>query len=345
LNYPLSVPLTLGGDATLAPAITTLYGANSASPLIPTNNRDPDKMTVLVMTGVTALVRATAHTMELQGITYPAVDIGAWLREADITHISNEVPFARDCPFPNPNQINVVFCSDPRYIDLLEDVGTDVVELTGDHFGDWGADAMFFTLDLYQERGWPYYGGGANLEEGRRSITIEHNGNRLAFIGCNGKGANFAKASPSFPGAVTCDFPTMQAEIMRLRSEGYLPIATFQHFEYYTYAAMPDQLTDFQGMSQAGAVIVSGSQAHHPQAFEFDQSALIHYGLGNTFFDQYDISLGTRQGFIDRHIFYAGKHISTELLTIMFIDYARPRPMTTGEREQLLNSVFSASGW
>jgi poly-gamma-glutamate synthesis protein (capsule biosynthesis protein) len=121
-------------------------------------------MTVLVMTGVTALVRATAHTMELQGITYPAVDIGAWLREADITHISNEVPFARDCPFPNPNQINVVFCSDPRYIDLLEDVGTDVVELTGDHFGDWGADAMFFTLDLYQERGWPYYGGGANLE-------------------------------------------------------------------------------------------------------------------------------------------------------------------------------------
>jgi len=67
--------------------------------------------------------------------------------------------------------------------------------------------------------------------------------------------------------------------------------------------------------------------------------------LGNLFFDQFDVSAGTRQGFIDRHIFYDGRHISTELLTIMFVDYARPRPMTPDERSALLEAVFSASGW
>jgi len=73
----------------------------------------------------------------------------------------------------------------------------------------------------------------------------------------------------------------MPAEITRLKQEGYLPIATFQHFEYYTYRAQPDQERDFREAARAGSVIVSGSQAHQPQALEFVGDALVHYGLGN----------------------------------------------------------------
>jgi hypothetical protein len=291
------------------------------------------------------MVRATAYTMEQRGLTYPGQDVRAWLREADLTHISNEVPFAQDCPYPNPVQADVRFCSDPRYIALLEDVGTDLVELTGDHFHDWGREAMMLTLDLYSQRGWPTYGGGANLDEGRQPLKLEHNGNRLAFIGCNGKGGSFAQASATQPGSVACDMGWMAAQVTRLREEGYLPIVTFQHFEYYTYQAQPPQQRDFRAMAQAGAVIVSGSQAHQPQALEFSGDALIHYGLGNLFFDQYEVSPATRQAFIDRHVFYDGRYIGTELLPILFVDYARPRPMNAGEREELLKAVFSASGW
>ena len=344
-NYTLTVPISLNGDAALAEAILSMYGATSGAALLPAGNRDPGRLTVLAMTGVTALVRATAYTMEQRGTKYPAKDIGEWLRSADITHVSNEVPFAKNCPFPNPVQESMRFCSDPRYIALMEEVGTDIVELTGDHFQDWGEEAMYYTLDLYKERGWPYYGGGEDLQEGRQAVTIEHNGNRLAFIGCNGKGGGFAQASRNHPGAVSCDFDYMQAEIARLRAEGYLPIATFQHFEYYTYRAQPDQVRDFRRLANAGAVVVSGSQAHQPQAFEFEAGALIHYGLGNLFFDQLDVSQATRQAFIDRHVFYAGRYIGTELLTMLFVDYARPRPMTPGEREELLRAIFNASGW
>lgn len=335
-GYPLSVDISLEGQ---------LDGELARQVSLPASNREADKLTVLAMTGVTALVRATAFTMEQQGLLYPGRDVGDWLRSADLTHISNEVPFAENCPYPNPVQPDMRFCSDPRYIVLLEDVGTDIVELTGDHFQDWGAQAMYFTLDLYKQRGWLYYGGGANLEEGRRAITVEHNGNRLAFIGCNGKGGSFAQAGPNRPGAVTCDFDWMTQEITRLRSEGYLPIATFQHFEYYTYQAQPNQKRDFGTLAKAGAVIVSGSQAHQPQAMAFEHGAFIHYGLGNLFFDQYEVSYATRQAFIDRHIFYNGRYIGTELLPILFVDYARPRPMTRDERNDLLDAVFSASGW
>jgi poly-gamma-glutamate synthesis protein (capsule biosynthesis protein) len=331
-GYALAIPISMTGAA-------------PQMPQLPESNRDPQKMTILAMTGVTALVRATAFTMEQRGNTYPAADIGPILQSADITHISNEVPFAEDCPYPNPVQEGVRFCSRTKYIELLEYVGTDVVELTGDHFADWGPEAMFYTLDLYNARGWGYYGGGANFKDGRKPLLVEHNGNKIAFVGCNAKGGGFATATESNPGAVYCDWDWMTNKIADLRADGYLPVATFQHFEYYTYAAQPNQIRDAERMTAAGAVIVSGSQAHQPQAFEFSNGGFVHHGLGNLFFDQLDVSEATRQGFIDLYVFYDGRLIGTELVTIYFVDYARARLMTPQERADLLRAVFSASGW
>lgn len=345
LDYFLRIPFSLQGQAESLQSFLAKYGPMSSEPAFAVGNRDPAKMTTVAMSGVTALVRATAWTMEQVGITYPAQDIGSWLREADLTHISNEVPFAQNCPYPNPQQQGVVFCSDPRYIALLEDVGTDVVELTGDHFHDWGPEAMLYTLELYEERGWATYGGGANYEAGRQPVLIEHNGNRLAFIGCNGKGGSFARASATSPGSVSCDFPWLQEQIAGLTEQGVMVIATFQHQEHYGYQVPAQMAADFRTLADAGALIVSGSQAHHPHGFEFRQDSFIHFGLGNLFFDQYGISSGTRQGFIDRHLFYDGRYLNTELLPILFIDFARARPMTGPERQQLLRLVFRASGW
>jgi poly-gamma-glutamate synthesis protein (capsule biosynthesis protein) len=337
-RYRLKIPISLVSD----PDRVALIRSNFS---IPSSNYDPQKMTVVAMTGVTALVRATAATMEKRGILYPAQDIRDWLINADITHISNEVPFAVDCPYPNPTQEEIRFCSRDKYIQLLEDVGTDVVELTGDHLSDWGTAAMFHTLALYREHGWSYYGGGENLAEGRKALTLENHGNRIAFIGCNAKGGSFAQATDTQPGAAVCDMDWMAGEITHLKSEGYLVIVTFQHLEYYTYLAQPDQQEDFRQMAQAGADIVSGSQAHQPQSMEFMNSSFIHYGLGNLFFDQYSYCDACRQGMIDLHVFYDGRYISTELLPIEFVDYARSRPMTLEETNDFFQILFSASGW
>jgi poly-gamma-glutamate synthesis protein (capsule biosynthesis protein) len=103
---------------------------------------------------------------------------------------------------------------------------------------------------------------------------------------------------------------------------------------------------NFIEMAEAGADIVSGSQAHFPQGFEFISNAFIHYGLGNLFFDQMDFPVtGTRREFLDRYIIYDGRLISVEILTAMLEDYAQPRPMTVEERQQFLQDYFSASGW
>lgn len=312
-------------------------------------NRDPSKMTVLVMTGVTALVRATAVKMEQKGMTYPGQDIRDWLVNADLTHISNEVSFSPACPDPKPDPMPLVFCSKPEYIELLDYVGTDILELTGNHGVDWGRDALIYSLGLYKDRGWYVYAAGENLEQARDAVKVEHNGNKLAFIGCNPAGPEFIWATSTLPGVADCDYPWMWQRIRELTDEGYNVISTFQYFEAYRHYVEPFEERDFRSMADAGAVIVSGSQSHHPMAMEFYKGSFIHYGLGNLFFDQMHtgglIPDATRKEFIDRYVFYNNKHISTELLTAMLEDYSRPRPMTAAERYDFLTEIFAVTKW
>jgi len=344
--YPLSVPLGVEGAESL-PLVSALVKNGKLL-----TNHDPARITVLVMTGVTALVRGTADRMESKGILYPADLIGPLLREADITHISNEISFSTDCPPPDPHSQSLTFCSDPKYMELLRAVGVDVIELTGNHVKDYGSQAMLDTLDIYDQGNLPYFGGGRNLEEARKPLIVQKNGVDFGFIGCNPVGPPNAWATEDRPGAAPCDcsdsgqcaYEYMHAELTKLKAQVDVPIATLQYWEFYQYEPTPQQRIDFRGMVDAGALIVSGSQAHHPQGFEFYKGAFIHYGLGNLFFDQM-WSRGTRQEIVDRHIIYQGRHISTELHTFMLEDYAQPRPMTPEERRELLTAVFQASGW
>ncbi|MHC1785204.1 MAG: CapA family protein [Anaerolineaceae bacterium] len=313
---------------------------------VPASNRDENKLTTLVMTGTTALARATAERMETMGVTYPAEKILPWLRDADLTHISNEIPFSEDCPPAVPVRTDWNFCSDPSYVQLLKYIGADIIELTGNHVMDWGAGDFLYTLSLYKEGDFKVYGGGRDLDEARQALLVEDHGNRLAFLGCNQPGPEYAWASDESPGNAPCDREWMASEVTRLTELGYLVIVTFQHIEVYDYLPVPPQRGDFQAMAEAGAVIVSGSQSHFPQGMAFYGQQFLHYGLGNLFFDQMDEPvIGTRREFIDRHIFYDGHYIGTQLLTAMLEDHAQPRPMTAEERKALLRDGFKASTW
>jgi poly-gamma-glutamate synthesis protein (capsule biosynthesis protein) len=345
--YGLTLPVSIGGEdwavSQFRQKLPDLFSAMLT-------NRDPKRLTVLVMTGVTALVRGTAWYMEQKNdMLYPGKDIRNWLREADITHVSNEIAFNPKCPYPIPNDPNLRFCSSPKYIQLLEDVGVDVVEMSGNHMNDFGSEWVKYTIDMYDQRHWLHYAAGVNKDEARKPAVIEHNGNRIAFLGCDPAGPKPNWATASQPGAADCGYPdmdTFEADIRRMVKEGYLPVVTMQYFESYDPRPLPIHYRDFRRMLDAGAVIVSGSQAHLPQAMELRGNGFIHYGLGNLFFDQMDTFWpATKDEFIDRHVFYDGKYFGVELLTAQLEDYVKPRPMTAPERQTLLQRIFEVSGW
>jgi poly-gamma-glutamate synthesis protein (capsule biosynthesis protein) len=340
-GYPLQIAFGLEGDSA---AIERLSQSMDLPAGPAQTNRKAEKLTIVVVTGVTALTRATAWRMAVRGVEYPAQLIGDWLRQADITHVSNEVAFSPDCPAPTPNLTLLTFCSQPSDIALLDDIGTDVIELTGNHVLDAGTSAFLYSMDLFDERAWKTFGGGRDLAGASAPALFEHNGNRLAFLGCNEAGPTSAWATADGPGALPCGEDRLRSETVRLREAGYLPIFTFQWHEHYIPWPAASQREAFRAAADAGAVIVSGSQAHQPQGFEFRGDSFIHYGPGNLFFDQM-WSVAVRQEFIDRYVFYDGRLLSVELLTAMLEDWAQPRPMTLDERADFLQAMFTASGW
>jgi hypothetical protein len=335
--YLFTISFGFSGDLELVPEILGQVE-------LPRQNFERQSLSIVAMTGVTALTRSTAWAMYSNGIEYPAEKIGDWFRDADIVHVSNEVSFWDGCPAPTPARVGLTFCSDPSYLGLFEAIGVDVIELTGNHLKDFGTDPLVETLEYFREAGFEYFGGGDNLESSLNPVLIEHHGNQFAFLGCNRPGPPGVFASESSPGAAPCDWEVLLPLITDLRNTGYLPIFTFQWYEYYQNTPTSAQVEAFQQVVEAGAVVVSGSQAHQPQSLEFYQDALIHYGLGNLFFDQM-WSLYTRQEFVDHHIFYDGRHIGTRLLTAMLEDFSQPRPMDEIERGVFLQTIFSASGW
>ncbi len=82
--------------------IFALQSSNLINFSLLASNRDPSKLTTLIMTGTTSLVNAIAYQMEVKGIDYPAQDIGDMLRQADIVHVSNKTSFAPELPGSQP---------------------------------------------------------------------------------------------------------------------------------------------------------------------------------------------------------------------------------------------------
>lgn len=316
-------------------------------------NRDAGKMASVIMTGVTALARGKTigRRMDELGVLYPAEKIVDVLLDADITHISNEICFVEGCSSENRFPY---LCSDPEYIELLKYVGTDVIELTGNHMNDYGPEWMLYTLDIYDSLGWPYFGGGRNLEDSYKPVYFEINGNKIAFLGVNSYGlANINEwAREDSPGAARWniwdetegekDFTKIESIIKELKNEGYIVIFTFQYQETESYGPTESQVRDFQRIIGAGADIVSGSQSHYPMGVELASEGFINYGLGNLFYNMRDI-LGLKQGIIAKHIFYEGRHINTILITTMLENLSQLRLTTPEERTLLLNSIFAGS--
>lgn len=331
-SYPLVLSMGFTGEPEAKIRFIQMEGSGLIS--IRKSNRILEELATVILTGTTALTRDTAALMDEKGSTYPSADILEWLQSADILHISHEISFMPDCDLAD----RLKFCSKTGYLELLDHIGTDVIELTGNHLLDFGEEPFLYSLDLYEDLGILTYGGGKDPLDARQPALFDVNNNKIAFVGCNVAGPESAWATLEKGGVNPCDRAWLAAVIPDLQSQGYNVIVTLQDLETCEVIPPAVQRGNFVFAAQAGAVIVSGSQAHCPQSMEFIENAFVHYGLGNLFFDQMDS--WQSQEFIDRYSFYKGDLISIELLSAKLEEGGKPRPMSEEERENFLYRIF-----
>jgi len=306
-----------------------------------TTNFSPSLLTTVMLTGTTAMVRNTAFQMEQFGLDFPVKNLKEILSGIDVLHVSNEVPFYSQCPSAVPVRQEMRFCSDPKYVETLISMGVDVVELTGNHLLDWGPDAFFETMSIYDSYGLKTYGGGRDITEAEEPLVIEINGTKIGFLGCNLPGPENNWVSGDRPGSLPCDLDLLEEKIRNLTAQQINPIFTFQHNEFNTFKATQQMRDDFWRIAKAGAVIVSGSQAHYPQGIDFVESSFIHYGLGNFLFDQ--MYTYWAMATIDIHYFYNNHYINTKQIPIINENFGQPRIMNEEEEKLLFEKIYSNS--
>ncbi|MEO0563259.1 MAG: CapA family protein [Chloroflexota bacterium] len=255
-----------------------------------TPNFDPSALTTLTLSGVTAITRNSIAPIDAQGVEWAANGIADFTSSVDYFHTSNEVSFTDSCPSTVGIQQLGAFCSKTAHFDVLELANVDIVELSGNHNNDYGYDAYRDTLALYRENGIQTIGGGETEAEARQPLILAHQGNTIAMLACNDAGPFYAVVGPERPGAAACG-PWLQDTMTELQGITDLIVVTVQHVEFEEYEPRPAIEFDFRQIADWGADVVAGTHAHKPQTFEFyntvrGEQTLLHYGLGNLFFDQ-----------------------------------------------------------
>jgi hypothetical protein len=302
-------------------------------------NYNPDHMTTISMSGVTALTRGTGEMLDKLGAAWAVQDILSAFDHSDFRHTSNEVSFAANCLRPGTTQTFGSLCSKDSYFDVIKQVGFNIIELTGNHNNDYGYEAYKRTLQRYKDEAIATFAGGLTDTEAQIPLLVTHHGNTIAFVGCNWAGPKFAWATSSTPGAARCDESWLQTVLKSIKAD--IKIVSVQYTEYDKPEPVAIHRQRFMALTDFGADVIMGTASHRPQTFSFKGDKFIHYGLGNLFFDQTEIQ--QKNFFIDRLTVYEGRLINVTLLTGKIEDLARPRLMTAQERDKFLSTMLYLS--
>lgn len=333
LSYPLKKIYYLSSTVSLSASATQWIQSHTYS------NYDPKDIHTIIITGTTALGRGEYFRIKQYGVDYPALYVAPIMRNADITQVSDEVSYVPDCT----QQVGTLsFCALPSFINTLKYAGVNLVELTGNHNNDWGAQYSASSISLYNQNNIQHFGGGLNDTDARKPALFTLNGTTFAFLGYNEPGPSYAFATPTSSGAAKLDVSQMVNDIAQAKKVAQVVFVDVQWQNENNQFPSQSQMDISKIAVDAGADVVTGSQAHRPQGMMFYKGKTVMFGLGNLFFDQME-NLDTRQNVIVRHTFYNDKLVSTELIPTLLYDYSQPRPVSGSDAQAILNEIFQAS--
>jgi poly-gamma-glutamate synthesis protein (capsule biosynthesis protein) len=331
--YPLKVPYFLASKAPLDAAATAFLGQQARV------NDDPKELHTIIMTGTTALGRGEYFHIFQHGTAYPAQYVAAIMKNADITHVSDEVSYVPGCV----QQVGTdQFCALPDFIQTLQDAGVNLVELTGNHNNDFGPQYNVSSIQLYDQNHIQHFGGGLNDQDARKPALFTLGGTTFAFLGYNEPGPAYAFATATQAGAAQLDVDHMKQDIQAAKKIADVVFVDVQWENEDNEFPSQSQVSISQLAIDDGADVVTGSSGHRPEGMAFYNGKTIFYGLGNLFFDQME-NLDTRQNVILRHTFYGKRLVSSELIPTLLYDYCQPRPVTGADAQAIYDQVFQAS--
>lgn len=209
------------------------------------------------------------------------------LNSYDIFMLNNEFTYSnRGTPL---NGKAYTFRANPERIDIIKELGTDIVLLANNHVYDYGQDAFLDTLDVLSSNQIPYVGAGHNLAEACQPVYFTYDDITIAYVAATRAEKNIMtpEAGVDSPGVLRTYDETKYLEVIQnAKKNADYVIANVHWGTEYSNDAENYQRNLAKEFVDAGADAVIGSHPHVLQGMEYYNGKPIIYSLGNFWFNE-----------------------------------------------------------
>lgn len=209
------------------------------------------------------------------------------MRKADIMMLNNE--FAYSTRGEKIEGKSYTFRAHPERVNILHEMGVDIVSLANNHALDFGPDALLDTFETLDDAGIDYVGAGPNMDRAKDAIYHTIEDKTIAFLSASRViYAGDWYATDTRAGMLGTYDPAILIEEIKLAKGKSDYIVVYVHWGVEGDNKPQEyQRTMAQQYIDAGADVVIGAHPHIMQGFEYYQGKPIIYSLGNFWFSSY----------------------------------------------------------
>ena len=214
---------------------------------------------------------------------------------ADIAMINNEFPYSnRGTPTPNKK---FTFRADPKYVDILNQMGIDIVSLANNHAYDHGEEALLDTFDTLDNAGIAYVGAGHNITEAKEPFYFIAGGMKIAFVSATqierSLPPDTKEATEDSAGVLRTLEPEKFVDTIKTAEENSDFTIVYVHWgSENTYDVEQSQKDLAKAYVDAGADLIVGDHSHCLQGFSYIDNVPILNSMGNFWFSSKDLDTG-----------------------------------------------------
>lgn len=252
-----------------------------------TGENERGENTTIIFAGDVLIAEAMEQYYDTEGVErLVSEELLAEMKNADICMVNNEFQFStRGTPMEDKQ---FTFRTDPKYVQVMLDMGVDIVSLANNHSLDFGTEALQDTFAALDDAGILYAGAGDTKERAEELQIIEVNGLKIGFLAAT-RVIPVSQWNVEFrqPGLFTAYDDARLVECVEAAKKECDFLTVYIHWgiereahpQYY-------QTATAKNCFDAGADLVIGAHPHVLQGIEFMDGKPVFYSLGNYIFAQ-----------------------------------------------------------
>ena len=204
------------------------------------------------------------------------------IKQTDYSIVNLECPITTSSSKPIP-KCGPNLSTSEKTIELLKYAGFKAVTLANNHFLDYGEIGVKDTLVALDNNGIDHVGGGINLSDASKTMTIEGDCGKIAIINCCEH--EFSIATEKTPGSNPLN-PIQQWYAIKEASKqaDFVIVIVHGGHEHYQLPS-PRMQETYRFFIDCGADAVINHHQHCYSGYEYYNERPIVYGLGNFLFD------------------------------------------------------------